>query len=88
MCEGSPSIKHGMDTPIGDQKRGNSVSSGSTDSVSINGANRLGSNSLTECLVFGARAGKASAEFARAQTAYYAPQIIESSIRRKKNEKS
>ncbi len=30
--------------------------------VSINGANRLGSNSLTECLVFGARAGKAAAE--------------------------
>ena len=29
--------------------------------VSINGANRLGSNSLTECLVFGARAGKAAA---------------------------
>ncbi len=32
--------------------------------VSINGANRLGSNSLTECLVFGARAGKAAAKFA------------------------
>jgi fumarate reductase flavoprotein subunit len=32
--------------------------------VSINGANRLGSNSLTELLVFGARAGKAAAEFA------------------------
>jgi fumarate reductase flavoprotein subunit len=32
--------------------------------VSINGANRLGSNSLTECLVFGARAGRAAAEFA------------------------
>ncbi len=32
--------------------------------VSINGANRLGSNSLTECLVFGARAGKAAAVFA------------------------
>ena len=31
--------------------------------VSINGANRLGSNSLTECLVFGARAGKAAAAF-------------------------
>src|SRR5438067_9130911 len=30
--------------------------------VSINGANRLGSNSLTECLVFGARAGQAAAE--------------------------
>jgi fumarate reductase flavoprotein subunit len=32
--------------------------------VSINGANRLGSNSLTECLVFGARAGLRAAEFA------------------------
>ena len=31
--------------------------------VSINGANRLGSNSLTECLVFGARAGQAAAEY-------------------------
>jgi fumarate reductase flavoprotein subunit len=31
--------------------------------VSINGANRLGSNSLSECLVFGARAGKAAALF-------------------------
>src|ERR687898_1444592 len=30
--------------------------------VSINGANRLGSNSLTECLVFGARVGKQAAE--------------------------
>ncbi|HEY3119168.1 MAG TPA: fumarate reductase (quinol) flavoprotein subunit [Vicinamibacteria bacterium] len=37
--------------------------------VSINGANRLGSNSLTECLVFGARAGKAAAAFAAAQAA-------------------
>ncbi|HTF52962.1 MAG TPA: fumarate reductase (quinol) flavoprotein subunit, partial [Pseudonocardia sp.] len=32
--------------------------------VSINGANRLGSNSLPELLVFGARAGAAAAEFA------------------------
>ncbi len=32
--------------------------------VSINGANRLGSNSLTECLVFGARAGRSAASFA------------------------
>jgi fumarate reductase flavoprotein subunit len=32
--------------------------------VSINGANRLGSNSLPEILVFGARAGKAAAEYA------------------------
>jgi fumarate reductase flavoprotein subunit len=35
--------------------------------VSINGANRLGSNSLTELLVFGARAGKAAAAFASNQ---------------------
>jgi fumarate reductase flavoprotein subunit len=33
--------------------------------VSINGANRLGSNSLPECLVFGARAGRAAADHAR-----------------------
>lgn len=32
--------------------------------VSINGANRLGSNSLTEILVYGARAGQAAAIFA------------------------
>jgi fumarate reductase flavoprotein subunit len=32
--------------------------------VSINGANRLGSNSLTELLVFGARAGRGAADFA------------------------
>ncbi|HTO68402.1 MAG TPA: FAD-binding protein [Myxococcota bacterium] len=37
--------------------------------VSINGANRLGSNSLTECLVFGARAGQAAAEFAAGSSA-------------------
>src|SRR3990167_2148538 len=35
--------------------------------VSINGANRLGSNSLTELLVFGARAGSAAAAFAAEQ---------------------
>ena len=35
--------------------------------VSINGANRLGSNSLTELLVFGARAGRAAATFAQEQ---------------------
>jgi fumarate reductase flavoprotein subunit len=35
--------------------------------VSINGANRLGSNSLPELLVFGARAGRAAAEFAARQ---------------------
>src|SRR5688572_14511717 len=34
--------------------------------VSINGANRLGSNSLPELLVFGTRAGRAAAEYAAA----------------------
>ncbi|MGH0032720.1 MAG: FAD-binding protein [Myxococcota bacterium] len=33
--------------------------------VSLNGANRLGSNSLTECLVFGARSGQKAVEFAK-----------------------
>jgi fumarate reductase flavoprotein subunit len=37
--------------------------------VSINGANRLGSNSLTELLVFGAGAGRAAAAFAAEQAA-------------------
>jgi fumarate reductase flavoprotein subunit len=37
---------------------------GETACVSINGANRLGSNSLPELLVFGARAGCAAAEYA------------------------
>jgi fumarate reductase flavoprotein subunit len=36
--------------------------------VSINGANRLGSNSLPELVVFGARAGRAAAVFAAEQT--------------------
>ena len=40
---------------------------GETACVSINGANRLGSNSLSELLVFGARAGLAAAEYASAQ---------------------
>jgi len=35
--------------------------------VSINGSNRLGSNSLPELLVFGARAGRAAAEYALRQ---------------------
>jgi fumarate reductase flavoprotein subunit len=32
--------------------------------VGLNGGNRLGSNSLSECLVFGAAAGRAAAEYA------------------------
>src|SRR5207247_2407904 len=44
-------------------------SAGEAACVSINGANRLGSNSLPELLVFGARAGKAAAEYASASRA-------------------
>ena len=35
--------------------------------VTMNGANRLGSNSLSECLVFGARAGRAAADYSEGQ---------------------
>ena len=38
--------------------------------MTINGANRLGSNSLPECLVFGARAGKAAAEYATSASSH------------------
>lgn len=38
--------------------------------LSLNGANRLGSNSLSECLVFGARTGRAAAEFAARHESY------------------
>ncbi len=44
---------------------GGLFAAGEVACVSINGANRLGSNSLTELLVFGARAGRAAAEHAR-----------------------
>ena len=42
---------------------------GETACVSINGANRLGSNSLTELLVFGTRAGRAAAASASTASA-------------------
>jgi fumarate reductase flavoprotein subunit len=49
---------------------------GETACVSINGANRLGSNSLPECLVFGTRAGQAAAEYAAsAASADPSPQV-------------
>jgi len=38
---------------------------GECASVSLNGSNRLGSNSLTECLVFGASAGRNALSFAK-----------------------
>ena len=44
--------------------------------VSINGANRLGSNSLPELLVFGSRAGRAAAAFARSQPETSPPVLL------------
>jgi fumarate reductase flavoprotein subunit len=44
--------------------------------VSINGANRLGSNSLPELLVFGARAGRLAAEYASTRKDEPGPKIL------------
>ncbi|HEV8683112.1 MAG TPA: FAD-binding protein [Actinomycetota bacterium] len=53
----------GVDTDIvGRTRLPGLYAAGEAASVSINGANRLGSNSLSECLVFGARAGRQAAE--------------------------
>src|SRR5436189_2728015 len=58
----------GISTDIqGATALGGLYAAGEAACVSINGANRLGSNSLTECLVFGARAGKTAAAFAAAR---------------------
>ena len=54
--------------------------------VSINGANRLGSNSLPECLVFGARAGKAAALFAAQQKAPNSSVLAQATDERKRLE--
>ncbi len=49
----------GVDVNIdGETIIGGLYAAGETACVSLNGANRLGSNSLTECLVFGARSGQ------------------------------
>ena len=58
-------IMGGIDTDInGATQLPGLYAAGETACVSINGANRLGSNSLTELLVFGRVAGHAAAEFA------------------------
>ena len=55
----------GVDTDIhGATSLPGLFAAGEVACVSINGANRLGSNSLTELLVFGRRAGQAAANFA------------------------
>ncbi len=57
-------------TPIGGL-----YAAGECACVSINGANRLGSNSLPELLVFGARAGRAAAAFAKEHRDFDGPAI-------------
>jgi fumarate reductase flavoprotein subunit len=53
----------GVDTDlVGRTRLPGLYAAGETACVSINGANRLGSNSLSECLVFGARVGRQAAE--------------------------
>jgi len=55
----------GIDTDIdGATRLSGLFAAGECACVSINGANRLGSNSLSELLVFGARAGRVAADFA------------------------
>jgi fumarate reductase flavoprotein subunit len=54
--------------------------------VSINGANRLGSNSLPECLVFGARAGRAAAHFASSRGSVNAAAMDQARDERKRLE--
>jgi fumarate reductase flavoprotein subunit len=56
----------GVDTDIdGATSLPGLYAAGEVACVSLNGANRLGSNSLTECLVFGARSGECAVRFAR-----------------------
>src|SRR3989449_2976033 len=58
-----PYMMGGVDTDLmGRTHLPGLYAAGEAACVSINGANRLGSNSLTECLVFGARVGKQAAE--------------------------
>src|SRR5438874_731138 len=55
----------GVDTDIsGATPMAGLYAAGECANVGLNGANRLGSNSLSECLVFGAAAGRAAAEYA------------------------
>jgi fumarate reductase flavoprotein subunit len=55
----------GIDTDItGATRMPGLYAAGECANVGLNGANRLGSNSLPECLVFGAAAGRAAAEHA------------------------
>ena len=68
----------GVDVDIdGATSVGGLYAAGETACVSLNGANRLGSNSLTECLVFGARAGQHAVRAAKQSSAGSEPALVE-----------
>lgn len=59
----------GVDTDIhGATQMPGLYAAGEVACVTINGANRLGSNSLTECLVFGAAAARHAIDFSKGST--------------------
>ena len=55
---------------------------GETACVSINGANRLGSNSLSECLVFGTATGRAAVEFVKKKPAFPGAATIRDALKK------
>ena len=68
----------GIDTDVnGATEISGLYAAGECAAVSINGANRLGSNSLTECLVFGQRSGQAAVEFAGGVETLAEPSLLE-----------
>jgi fumarate reductase flavoprotein subunit len=68
----------GVDVDIdGATKLPGLYAAGETACVSLNGANRLGSNSLTECLVFGARTGAHAVRYAKGAPAGNEPALLE-----------
>jgi len=68
----------GVDTDIdGATSLPGLYAAGEVACASLNGANRLGSNSLTECLVLGARAGGKSVEFAKGTSEGNEAQLVE-----------
>jgi fumarate reductase flavoprotein subunit len=68
----------GVDVDIeGATSVGGLYAAGETACVSLNGANRLGSNSLTECLVFGARAGRHASRYAKGASAGSEAALVE-----------
>jgi fumarate reductase flavoprotein subunit len=67
----------GIDTDIDARTRLEGLfAAGECACVSINGANRLGSNSLSELLVFGARAGLGAARLAAAESSHASESAI------------